>query len=109
MLLIFFIIFSGFIALNIAMKRHYKQLIAKQTTHFKRYQMLSKVFAYTALIISCYLSVLHSGMANGLLYWLAFLTMAAFLNSFLLTYRPQWLMFSAGCGLLLGVVLSMTN
>ncbi len=100
----FVFIFIAFISLSLAMKRHYDEIhkhLAKENlaankvllnrATFKKQQTIYRLFAVLSLLLSYFCCINDIGIALGLVYWTALLTLAAFIQAMLLTYQAQWL------------------
>ena len=100
----FVFIFIAFISLGLAMKRHYDEMhkhLAQENVEanrvpfnratFKKQQTIYRLFAGLSLVLSYFCCINDIGIALGLVYWTALLTLAAFLQAMLLTYQAQWL------------------
>ncbi|MBV1961371.1 MAG: DUF3325 domain-containing protein [Immundisolibacteraceae bacterium] len=108
-LLGFALAYIGFVALSLAMRHHYLPLRAgteRGSKSLSSRQVVGLRFIGTVfLAASCTFCVASQGIANGVVFWVGLLTIAALAQSVLLTYRPQWI---AGSALLL-VSLGMTG
>ncbi len=86
----FMLVFMGFIALSLAMKRHFLQ-ICPQIKKCPEWQVTTfRVIGCICLVSACLLCVISQGLAVGLVYWTGLLTIAALVQTLLLAYRPQW-------------------
>ncbi len=86
----FMLVFIGFIALSFAMKRHFLQL-CPQSKKRPEWQVITfRIIGCICLILACMLCVVSQGIAVGLVYWTGLLTIAALVQTLLLSYRPQW-------------------
>ena len=92
MLLSFTLVFTGFVLLSLAMKRHFKQLMPAYRTPLQSQITTLRILGFTCLISAAAMVVHSQGMGLGLVYWTGLLTFAALLQSLFLAYRPQWLM-----------------
>lgn len=86
----------GLIVLSLSMKRHYLQAWP-DSRHFEKWKVPNRVFGYALVFLSLLPCVLLEGPWIGLVLWLSMLAGAAFLQTFVLTYRPSesWLFGSA--------------
>ena len=114
MLFSFVFIFIAFISLSLAMKRHYdeihkhlfKENVSVNKVHvnkvpvnrpsvnratFNKQKIIYRLLAGLSLLLSYFCCINDIGIALGLVYWTALLTLAAFLQAMLLTYQAQWL------------------
>lgn len=82
----------GFIVLSLSMQRHYRQ-VWPDSPHFERWKLPNRVAGYALVFLALLPCVLQEGPWPGLVLWISMLAGAAFLQTFLLTYRPgeSWL------------------
>lgn len=91
-LLAFTLTFIGFLALSLSMKRHFLQYRPQHINTSLPPIFLFRIIGYLLLIFAATLCMVDQGVAVGLVFWVGLITLAALLQSLLLTYRPQWIM-----------------
>lgn len=104
MLFSFSLTFVGFIAMSLAMTRHYSQIQSRKPS--KQQVVFFQTFAWLCLISACVLSITHKGISVGLVYWIGLVTLAALLRTISLAYRPQW---AAAFNVIAGVPTSLAT
>lgn len=87
----FCLLFASFFSLSVSLKRHYLQLWPQKKNLSKRALIFFRALGYSALVGGATLCVLAEGLAVGLVLCMGLLTLAALLQSLLLTYCPQWI------------------
>jgi hypothetical protein len=110
----FIFIFIAFLSLSLAMKRYYDEIhqhlpkenvavnkaavnsvafnrVPVNRAVFNKQKILYRLLAGLSLLLSYFCCIDNIGVALGLVYWTALLTLAAFLQAMLLTYQAQWL------------------
>ena len=90
MIISFLFIFTGFIALSLSMKRHFKQCSPQRRMPSLKLLFVFRLAGYISLIISMSLCMIAQDLGLGLVLWFGLLTIAALLQLLLLTYKPQW-------------------
>ncbi len=108
----FLITSLSLIAFSLTDQRHQKLVFANAYSSRQNNTRWYKVTAYTGLLLSCWLACSSYGIALGLVYWFAGITLAALLIAMVLSYKPQGLIFiSLFCGLslLIALLSKLTN
>ena len=100
----FILSFCGFVALSLAMKRHYAQIRAEGNSLLVTQKIVSQVIGFACLISACGLCMKSEGVSLGLVYWAGILTAVALLQTLLLSYRPQWVVHIVLMALMTGAV-----
>ncbi|MBL4765949.1 MAG: DUF3325 domain-containing protein [Colwellia sp.] len=103
----YLLIFIGCVALSLSMKRHFKQCYPQRRMPSLKKLFIFRIIGFTCLLLSTSIFIVEQGWGIGLVLWFGLLTLVAFLQSLLLTYKPQWIM-SIGFIGLVGAV-SYTN
>lgn len=106
MFLGFSLAFVGFIALSLAMSRHFSQMRLWRKKRSKQEVLALQVMGYLCLLIAGAICMMNQGIAVGLVFWLGIATVAALLQSLLLTYRPKQAIIIGLATLALGVLLA---
>lgn len=86
----FVFIFTGFFALSLAMKRHYQQIWPHRNQPGRNQIIFLQITGYTCLLVAGIVCMASQGIAVGLVFWTGLLTLAALLQSLLLSYWLQW-------------------
>jgi len=99
--------------LSWAMNRHYVQFqpaSAKQSMPRPQRQIIiARIVGYSCLLAAGGLCIVSQGLSVGLVFWMGLITLAALLQSLLLTYRPQWVK-TFGCVLaVIGISSSLVS
>lgn len=92
------LLFLGFVLLSLTITRHRRQLGWEKSFN-KRAFLVIKGSGFALLIVSMGLMIYQYGVALGLVCWVALLTLAALILTFLLSYyssyvKPLWLLAS---------------
>ena len=95
----FTLLFIGFAGLSLTMNRHYSQLqplTAKNSSPRSKQLILAiRAMAYACLAAGLVFCINSQGVSIGLVFWTGLLTLAALLQSLLLSYRPNWVVGTA--------------
>lgn len=105
----FALAFAGFLALSLAMKRHYSQVLSPKKAPSKAQVIIFRLLGSICLIISAGICLNIHGVGIGLVLWTGMLTLAALMQSLLLTYKPQWVFSCGGIFLVLGIATGLVS
>ncbi|MEY8195164.1 MAG: DUF3325 domain-containing protein [Cycloclasticus sp.] len=108
MTLSFMMVFVGFMMTALSMKRHSAQILSDRYVISSTQKLLLHLSSFICLLTAAILCIDSLGVGLGLVYWISFLTFAAFFQLLLLTYRPHWVLpfglMSSLAGFILGAV-----
>lgn len=99
-LLAFGLAYLGCILLSLSLKRHYRQ-VWPESQSFERWRLLNRLTGYGGIFLSLAPCVVFRGLWIGLVLWLSILAMAAFMQTMLLAWRPQYSVLYGSAGLLM--------
>lgn len=100
------IAFAGFVALCLAMEKHFSDLLRRKPS--PRHLLLLRVAGWLLLILSLVLSVHQRGWALGLVEWTAVMMAGVTLWVFGLPYQPRLLLGLAAVSVVLGPMLAVS-
>lgn len=100
----FALAFVGFVALSLAMKRHFSQLQPRGKKLSPQQVVVFRIVGYLCLLLAGVLCIMAQGVAVGLVLWIGIVTVAALLQSLLLTYRPKKVMMISLLTLAVGII-----
>ncbi|MFJ4383958.1 DUF3325 domain-containing protein [Pseudomonas sp. NPDC089408] len=99
------IAFAGFVALCLAMKKHFSDLLGRKPR--PRQLRLLRIAGWLLLALSLVLSVHLRGWAHGLVEWTAVIMAGVTLWVFGLPYQPRLLLGLAAASVVLGPLLAV--
>ncbi|WP_027595275.1 DUF3325 domain-containing protein [Pseudomonas sp. LAIL14HWK12:I7] len=97
--------FAGFVALCLAMEKHFKELLGRKPQAQQLHVL--RVGGWLLLVLSLVLSVHMRGWAHGLVEWIAVLMAGVTLWVFALPYQPRLLLGLAAISVVLGPLLAV--
>lgn len=97
--------FAGFVALCLAMEKHFSDLLGRKPR--PQQVRLLRVGGWLLLMVSLALSVQLRGWGHGLVEWIAVLMAGVTLWVFVLPYQPRLLLCLAAASLVLGPLLAV--
>ncbi|WPE28974.1 hypothetical protein PshuTeo1_47320 [Pseudomonas hunanensis] len=100
------IAFAGFVALCLAMEKHFSDLLGRKPS--PRHLLLLRVEGWLLLMLSLVLSVYLRGWALGLVEWTAVMMAGVTLWVFGLPYQPRLLLGLAAVSVVLGPMLAVS-
>lgn len=106
MLGIALIAFAGFVALCLAMEKHFSDLLGRKPS--PSHLLLLRVAGWLLLMLSLVLSVYLRGWALGLVEWTAVMMAGVTLWVFGLPYQPRLLLGLAAVSVVLGPMLAVS-
>ncbi len=84
------LVFVGCILLSLSIKRHYLDSVAQKPYPNSHGVIMLRVSGLFCFIFSCVLLFKLRGPALGLVYFIAILTAASVIQTFLLSYLAKW-------------------
>ncbi|AWB66144.1 hypothetical protein C2869_06690 [Saccharobesus litoralis] len=81
----------GFCLLSLSLPRHYQQVTHRQCQLTNKAKLIYRWLGYSAMGLAIVIAVWHWGGTLGLVYWCGLATLACWLISLVLSYRPHLL------------------
>lgn len=98
------LMFTGFISLSLAMRRHHAQIKPGQLPLSGLGVLLCRLAGYGCLAVALALCIVAKGTGIGIVWWTGLISVTALLQALLLTYRPEWALRLGSAGVVVSAV-----
>jgi hypothetical protein len=93
-ILLICLLIVGFTLLSLSLSRHYSHVANKRQRLSTKMTLVYRGVGYSLLIASTALSISTWDIALALVYWFATSSLVTLVLSFILSFKPQWLVFA---------------